>query len=386
MVPSVRGGAVVLLVALAATASAFAGDVIPSPYGPPSPPPALTHASAGRIALAEELGRLSTHYPTLLVDLIENTAGSRPSSPPVTLLLAIAYAETSGDVLDVSEAGAVGLAQATPIAYRQERTDGRLFVTKDYLAGARAYIMKKPLHDADVIATIALEEPNAMAEVRQLLQSALALRREAVEELDLLEPFADAAYFDSIRMADAHNLEVLESLGRFLDNGNRVALRNLRDGARSEYREMLHAQARHWRQYQHDLAYARDHALEAHFKADARAVRRQMPYAAGEYLAKTLDVRFSPYVMAEFLVHHLGRKASEAERLDARSPERVEQLTAALYNGGTHNVKRMLCGLISYLPETENYMRKVPAMRRRLDDAVSAQAKADRRTTVAPAM
>jgi hypothetical protein len=350
------------------------------------PPPATTHAPAGRIALAEELGRLYTHYPRQLVELMETVAGITPGSPPVTLLLSIAYAETCGDVLDVSEAGAVGLAQATPIAYRQERRDGKLFVTKDYLIGARAYIMKKPLHDADVIATLVLDNPEAVPEAQRLLASAMQLRRVGVEDLDLLSPFANEKYFESIKIADAHNLEVLETLGRFLENGNRAALRSLRDGARSEYREMLRTQGVTWRRYQADLADARDKALRKHFKANPRTIRKQMPYAAGYYLAKELDARFSPYVMAEFLVHHLGRKAAEAAELDSRSPARTEELTAALYNGGAHNVRRMLAGLISYLPETERYMRKVPAMRRRLDNAVSALARADRRTTVAPAM
>ena len=46
---------------------------------------------------------------------------------------------------------AVGLAQATPVAYHQEKMEGKLFVTADYLIGSRAYIMKKPLGDADTI-------------------------------------------------------------------------------------------------------------------------------------------------------------------------------------------------------------------------------------------
>lgn len=377
----------VVLGSLLIAAVSVAGE---TSFGPQAPPPAATHGRAGRVALAEELGRLYTHFPSELVNLMEATAGKIPGSPSITLLLSIAYAETTGDVLDVSEAGAVGLAQATPIAYRQERVDGKLFVTKDYLTGARAYIMKKPLHDADVIATMVLDDPKSLGEAKELLASAMTLRREGVDDLQLLSPFAKDVFFDSIQNADAHNLEVLETLGRFLDafpdNGNRVALKNLRDGARNEYREMLHLQNRTWARYQHDLAYARDRALAKHFKADPRTVRRQMPYAAGEYLARTLDARFSPYIMAEFLVHHVGRKAAEAAALDDRSPARTEELTAALYNGGAHNVKRMLAGLINYLPETENYMRKVPAMRRRLDGALSAVAQRDRRTTVAPAM
>ena len=46
-------------------------------------------------------------------------------------------------------------------------------------------------------------------------------------------------------------------------------------------------------------------------------------------------------------------------------------MTAALYNGGSHNVKRMLAGLIASLPETEQYRKKVPATRRRLDHSIA---------------
>jgi hypothetical protein len=69
-------------------------------------------------------------------------------------------------------------------------------------------------------------------------------------------------------------------------------------------------------------------------------------------------------------VRHLERKTEEAKKL-ARSDAEVERMTAALYNGGSHNVKRMLAGLIRTLPETEKYMRKVPATRRRLDSVIA---------------
>src|SRR6185369_12479982 len=118
--------------------------------------------------------------------------------------------------------------------------------------------------------------------------------------------------------------------------------------------------------YQIDLIDRRDAFLQEHFRTKSR---KQIGYVAGEMLAQELDVRFSPSRMAEFLVRHLERKVTQAETL-ASSPDKREEMTAALYNGGTHNVKRMLAGLITYLPETENYMRKVPAMRRRLDAAV----------------
>src|SRR5437763_14869304 len=94
---------------------------------------------------------MRTKMPYQLVNVIDDASRNAPVSPSVTLLLAIAHAETNGKILDVSEAGAVGLAQATPVAIRQENMfdHGRMFVTSDYLTGSRAYIKKKPLRDAD---------------------------------------------------------------------------------------------------------------------------------------------------------------------------------------------------------------------------------------------
>jgi hypothetical protein len=129
-------------------------------------------------------------------------------------------------------------------------------------------------------------------------------------------------------------------------------------------------QAESWARYQLDLIQKRDALLEAHFGQPSAYVRRTAPYAAGELLGRELDERFSATRMAEFLVRHLERKADEARTL-ARSEAQVEVMTAALYNGGSHNVKRMLVGLISSLPETQRYMRKVPATRRRLDRSLA---------------
>src|SRR5256885_5967131 len=110
------------------------------------------------------------------------------------MLLPIPPAETNGHILDVSEAGAVGLAQATPIAIRQENMfdGGKMFVTADYLTGSRAYIMKKPLGDADTIASliVARDTPETREKALRLLDSALALRREGVDEPSLLQHFA----------------------------------------------------------------------------------------------------------------------------------------------------------------------------------------------------
>src|SRR5215212_10288677 len=182
--------------------------------------PTLVEASDAKIeirvkALAREMADMWTRNPEELVVVIDDAARSMPSAPSVTLLLAIAHAETNGKILDVSEAGAVGLAQATPIACRQEQFDGPLFVTKDYLIGSRAYILKKPLGDADTIASlvVAKDDAKARAKAKRLLKSARDLRREGIDELELLAPYASKKYFAAIESMDEHNVAALKKLG-----------------------------------------------------------------------------------------------------------------------------------------------------------------------------
>jgi len=356
--------------------------IAPAPIElPPSEPssavPTLTEAATANVdkrvsALAAELARMWTFNPQELVNVIDEASRQAPVSPSETLLLAIAHAETSGDVLDISEAGAVGLAQATPIACRQEQCQGKLFVTDDYLIGARAYIMKKPLGDADMIASSVLARDNAKTRrhAKRLLQSAFDLRLEGVGELDLLEPYGSPQYFADIKAAKHHNLKRLRELRSLLDRGSRAEIRIYRDRVRKEYRDLKRMQIDHWSRYQSELMAERDRVLERHFPLPASTMKKKMPYQAGEYLAQELDVRFSPTEMAAFLVRHLEHKAEEARKL-ARRERDVEEMTAALYNGGSHNVKRMLAGLIASLPETEKYRKKVPAMRRRLDHSIA---------------
>ena len=351
----------------------------PPPAEPSQSTPTLLEAGNASIerrtnALARELSTMWTRNPDELVRVIDDASRAAPVSPSVTLLLAIAHAETNGKILDVSEAGAVGLAQATPIACRQEQVDGKLFVTADYTTGARAYIMKKPLGDADRIATLVLEkygDPKTLKRARRLLKAAKSLRREGVDELDLLDVWAGDSFFQSVKRMDKHNLRVLEELDDLLDGASKKDLRAFRNRARSEYRALLDKQRRAWMDYEYDLADRRDALLVAHFHEKADVVKKTRPYEAGELLAQELDVRFSPTKQAAFLVRHLERKSEEAQKL-AKSEREVEQMTAALYNGGSHNVKRMLAGLIARLPETERYMRKVPATRRRLDAQISS--------------
>ena len=324
--------------------------------------------------LAREMAEMWTRNPEELVVVIDDAARSMPSAPSVTLFLAIAHAETNGKILDVSEAGAVGLAQATPVAYRQEGMNGKLFVTKDYLIGSRAYIMKKPLGDADTIASMIVDKDTAAVrrKAKRLLASAKELRREGIDELDLLSPFASKKYFADLEKMDEHNKTVLSRLGKLLDHGSKAQIRDFRNATRKEYRALKATQLASWVLYQKALIAKRDRMLEAHFGMDDEKVKRTMAYEASEYLGEHLDDRFSAKSMARFLVRHLDRKSEEARKLVGTSSERkIEEMTAALYNGGSHNVKRMLAGLIRTLPETQKYMQKVPATRRRLDGVIA---------------
>jgi hypothetical protein len=365
---------------------------LPPPYRPaplpqfvPEPPPAEPSAEVPTLveasrentdrrvkALAREMAEMWTRNPEELVVVIDDAARSMPSAPSVTMLLAIAHAETNGKILDVSEAGAVGLAQATPVAYRQEGMSGKLFVTDDYLIGSRAYIMKKPLGDADMLATMVVDKdtPATRRKAKRLLAAAKELRREGIDELELLEPYASKRYFDRIASMDAHNEKVLARLGRLLDRGSRADLRTFRNETRKEYRALKQQQMVSWAAYQKELIATRDRMLRKHFGMDDKAVKKTMAYEASEYLGENLDDRFSAKSMARFLVQHLDRKRAEAKKLAGKEKD-VEAMTAALYNGGSHNVKRMLAGLIRTLPETDKYMKKVPATRRRLDSVIA---------------
>jgi hypothetical protein len=361
--------------------------IVPQPVFVPEPPPAepsrevptLVEVSNEQTelrikALAHEMAEMWTRDPEELVVAIDDAARSTPSAPSVTLLLAIAHAETNGMILDVSEAGAVGLAQATPVAYRQENLGGKLFVTSDYLIGSRAYIMKKPLGDADTIASMVVEKdtPAVRKKARRLLASAKELRREGIDELDLLAPYASKKYYARIKEMDQHNKAVLTKLGKLLESGSRAELRAFRNATRTEYRALKQTQLSSWVTYQKELIAKRDRMLEKHFGMDDRIVKKTMAYEASEYLGEHLDDRFSAKSMSRFLVRHLDRKAGEARKLAKSGSEKdVEEMTAALYNGGSHNVKRMLAGLIRTLPETEKYMKKVPATRRRLDGVIA---------------
>lgn len=73
--------------------------------------------------------------------------------------------------------------------------------------------------------------------------------------------------------------------------------------------------------------------------------------------------------MAEFLAVHLATRQKQARELGIPE-EDLDSWTAALYNGGMVNIKRMNAGLIGSLRETEQqYMKKVPDRMARLERA-----------------
>lgn len=336
----------------------------------------VTLDDEGRV-LAENLRRLWTRDPEQLVATVQSAyrAHELDSTVPLTLLLSIAHAETSGKILTVSEAGAVGLAQATPVAYLSEGFTGKLFVTRGYVEGMRAYIMKKSLNDADTVASLALESMHGVADplVTQLLHAAFKCRRDGVEELTVLEPYGGAELLDAIERADRHNLETLHELERLIHSAaSRDEVLRFRDRVRAEYRQLRDFQRVSWKQYQRELTAKRDSLLSDRY-GSAEIAKRDYPYEAAEYLAAELDGRFSPTEMAAFLRRHLGTKADEARELGTDA-SRLQLMTAGLYNGGGHNVRRMLTGLIVSLPETENYMVKVPRTKAILDSALSEAA------------
>ncbi len=325
-----------------------------------------------RNLLAGELDRWVTRHPRQLVDVIADLAESEPLPLPATYLLSIAWSETRGKVLAVSPAGAAGLAQATPAAYLGEGFDGKLYVTNQYLIGTRAYIMKKPLGDAMTVVEPLLKKNTRArrAEARGLLARAMELRQEGMQELEALRPVANEIFYERIAAADSHNLATLEELARLLDKGApRAATKRYYDRVRRDYKYLMTLQQTNWKRYETQLTNKRDALLRAQFGQSPATVIQERPYEAGEYLGEVLDARFSPTHMAKFLAVHLATKQKEALALGI-AEENLDEWTAALYNGGSVNVRRMKAGLIDSLRETEKYMKRIPEKAERLEKTI----------------
>lgn len=322
-----------------------------------------------RARLANEMSRWVTRNPHQLVDVIADLAEKQPLPLPPTFLLSIAWSETRGKILAISPAGAAGLAQATPSAYLSEGLDGKIFVTNDYLTGTRAFIMKKPLGDALTIAAPLLKKntPAARARAEKLLADALVLRQEGMEELEALRPVANETFFRRIAEGDAHNLATLQELEKLIERGAPPAeMKRFHTRVQRDYTYLRNLQRTGWAKYGQTLTARRDTLLRKQFGENPATVIRNRPYEAGEYLGEALDARFSPTRMAEFLAAHLTTKQQQARDLGI-ADENLAAWTAALYNGGAVNVKRMQSGLIGALRETEKYMKAVPARTAQLE-------------------
>lgn len=346
--------------AAVAPASAAAVEVAPPPF---------RIAADERDRLAAEMSRWMTRHPRKLVEVIADLAEKQPLPLPPTFLLSIAWSETRGKILAVSPAGAAGLAQATPAAYLSEGLPGKVFVTNSYLMGTRAYIMKKPLGDALTIAEPLLKRntPAARQRARKLVGEAIRLRQEGMDELEALRPVANETFWRRIAEGDAHNLATLQELERLIERGApRPAMKRFEARVRRDYTYLRNLQRVGWGRYERALTAERDALLRARFGQSPATVIKTRPYEAGEYLGDTLDARFSPTHMAEFLAAHLGTKQQQARELGI-AEESLPAWTAALYNGGAVNVKRMRAGLIGSLRETQKYMKAVPLRTARLD-------------------
>ena len=411
----VHGVAVALVAVMAAVGSAFVGtdSRLPSlPDAVPSTPPAVSAAAAmalgvpavleaspaavatdpsinsavepasalltpsvvsigaeQRSKLAAEMSRWVTRHPRQLVEVIADLAEDQPLPLPPTFLLSIAWSETRGKILAVSPAGAAGLAQATPSAYLSENLGGKLYVTTDYLMGTRAFIMKKPLGDALAISGDLLEKntPARRKQASELVAKAIELREEGIDELEALRPVANATFFKRIEQGKKHNLTTLRELDRIIDRGApRAELARFDKRVQRDYTYLRNVQRNGWKRYERDLTNRRDTLLRKKYGQKPATIFVTRPYEAGEYLSTALDVRFSPTQMAKFLAAHLETKQEQARELGI-GEEGLDAWTAALYNGGAVNIKRMRAGLIGSLTETQKYMKAVPARTARLE-------------------
>lgn len=337
--------------------------------GAEAPAPVARIAADERGRLAAEMSRWKTRHPHQLVDVIADLAEKQPLPLPPTFLLSIAWSETRGKILAISPAGAAGLAQATPSAYLSEGLDGKIFVTDSYLMGTRAYIMKKPIGDALTITGPLLKKntPAGRQRASKLVREAIRLRHEGMEELEALRPVANETFFRRIAEGDAHNLATLQELQRLIARGApRSEMKRFDARVQRDYTYLRNVQRKGWERYARALTDRRDALLRARFGQSPATVITTRPYEAGEYLGQALDARFSPTQMASFLATHLETKQQQARDLGI-AEENVPAWTAALYNGGALNVKRMRAGLIGTLRETQKYMKAVPQRTARLE-------------------
>ena len=318
-------------------------------------------------ALARRLSKMWTRDSAALVRVISDAKTLEESSVGTELLLAVAHAETNGRPWLVSEAGAVGLAQATPAAWLDEGLEGRLFVTETYLEGTRAYLQKKPLYDAFIVSR-QLAECGPDEETRRLLDQAWSLIEEGADQLETLSRFGSREYFLRVDEAAARNARILGRLEQLFADPDLDEIERTGREALLWYEILKETQALNWKAYHDELVFRRDELIRTRLRLDPARAKSDHAYRIAEFLGCELDARFLPADSARFLARHLESRFEAAAALGFTGVEQ-ERWALALYNGGSHNVKRLVAGLMKTLPETDNYVVKIPATRDSLTEA-----------------
>lgn len=322
---------------------------------------------SGEAALARRLSGMWTRDSAALVRLVSDARELEGSGLATELILAVAHAETNGRPWLVSEAGAVGLAQATPAAWIDEGFGGKLFITETYLEGTRAYLQKKPLYDAWVVSRRMLEcGPDE--EARRLLDQTWTLIGEGDAQIETLARFGSPELFRATEEASVRNEEIVGRLENLFETPDAEEIDRVGQEALLWYQLMKETQRENWVAYHDEITGRRDRLIREGLGLDPDQAKKNHAYLIAEFLGCELDARFLPAESARFLVRHLDSRFDDAEALGFSGADR-ERWALALYNGGSHNVKRLVAGLMRTLPETDRYVVKIPATRDSLSEA-----------------
>ena len=194
--------------------------------------------------------------------------------------------------------------------------------------------------------------PAERKKARELITHAIDLRTEGMDELEALRPVANETFFRKIAEGEVYNLKTLEELETLIERGApRAEMLRYNKRVQRDYTYLRNLQRNGWAKYEKSLTARRDALLKTKYGQSASKVITTRPYEAGEFLGESLDARFSPTHMAKFLAAHLETKQQQARALGI-ADENLDAWTAALYNGGAVNIKRMRAGLIGSLTAT----------------------------------
>ena len=354
------------------TISASSPEIAVTPIADPSPQPIVITNSIDNIEydvdkILYEFKKLQVRDPERLLSTVMQAQAVSDNSSPLSTLLSLAVTETHGKILAVSSSGAVGLAQAMPLEILRSGLQP-LVIGADDALGMRAYVAKKPLWDVCVITDLLINNIDCLAaEIKafELLSAAKELRREGFMDIYDYAAIMPPEYLAEAELLDQHNLEIIEELeGLMSTNAQPDQLIEFRRRIYREYRALYDIQKNAWNNSQANLIRQRDNLLYAKYHQESKIIMKNNQYAAGEYLAGALDIRFSPSAMAPFMISHFDQKLNEARELGLNDDQL--QLAIRAYNGGWLNVLRSKSGLIS-LPENDNYLSRVQNLSAKID-------------------